>query len=90
MAWQILIYPLDAHSRTTKRIGGLIMEERKIGEVFNYAGVRLQVREANKEHLCLGCYFNRNSHCYKPYDGVGNCTDVGRKRVNIIFREVKE
>ena len=51
---------MDADSRTTKRIRGKIME-LKIGEIFKFEKVILQVVEDNEyTSNCDGCYFKYN------------------------------
>ncbi|HQL67253.1 MAG TPA: hypothetical protein PK151_06910 [Caldisericia bacterium] len=50
---------------------------RKIGEVFEYKGVMLQVRIDYKSN-CDGCFFNKNEGCFcmeKDSDITGICID---------------
>ena len=32
--------------------------ERKVGEVFDFNGVKLQVKDTDRETSCNGCYLN--------------------------------
>lgn len=59
--------------------------ERTIGEVFDFDGVKLQVKVAGRKASCNGCYFNgqictnnetrsinQTGECFRPYrmDGM--------------------
>lgn len=68
--------------------------ERKVGEVFDFNGVKLQVKDTGQNACCDGCYFYkikyscvRNifgiyaSYCYGPFRSDGK---------NVIFLEVKD
>lgn len=63
--------------------------ERKIGEVFDFLGVKLRVAEAVTG--CKNCYFESPMGCKKNYDStVGLCIDLFREdHKNIIFKKVK-
>ena len=69
--------------------------ERKVGEVFDFNGVKLRVEESLRQYSCYGCYFyNTNSRhvchdlnnrcrlsdCYGQFRSDGN---------DVIFVEVK-
>lgn len=60
--------------------------ERKIGEIFNFHGVILQVYEA--EDKCKGCFFENYplSFClHQP------CISIGRKdKKDIIFKKINK
>lgn len=66
--------------------------ERKIGEIFEYEGKKLQVIEDSFD-TCNGCYFN-GKVCQEAtiLKIVGNCgCIVPRKdKINIIFKEVTD
>lgn len=68
--------------------------ERAIGEVFEFNGVKLQVKSTGCSVSCKGCYFDKSHHvcqdmvnhvfidfCYEPYRNDGK---------NVIFVEVKQ
>lgn len=67
--------------------------ERKVGEIFDFNGVKLQVKDTVHETSCNGCYFNgsicknnetryinQTGECFQP------CRNDGK---NVIFVEVK-
>lgn len=63
--------------------------ERKIGEVFDFGGVKLEVFESN---LCNGCYFFKgDGHCRAYHDRrevVGGCSPVSRSDgMHVIFKK---
>lgn len=68
--------------------------ERKVGEVFDFNGVMLQVKDTGHKASCNGCHFNKSictnnetryiyqtGECFLPYR-----TDDK----NVIFVEVKQ
>lgn len=68
--------------------------ERKVGEVFDFNGVKLQVKDTGDSCFCEGCYFHGLSclcdethyrqltgECFHPYRNDGK---------NVIFVEVKQ
>ena len=58
--------------------------ERKIGEIFDYEGVKLQAIE-DDENGCKGCYFNY--HCSGFVSQ--NCVPSNRKdRKNIKYKKL--
>ena len=59
--------------------------ERKIGEVFEYNNVKLQVNKNNDEFSCRGCYFiDKGSECDEQ-----KCLRPKREdRKNVIFEEI--
>lgn len=62
--------------------------ERKIGEIFDYNGVRLIVKEGR---TCNGCYFSNCHRIFRNRAITGECTYVSRKdEKSIIFKEVRE
>ena len=63
--------------------------ERKIGEVFEYQGKKLQVK-ANSNGGCEGCIFN--VRCTRGIKSVTGCCTSGYRddKKNVIFVEVKE
>ena len=54
--------------------------ERKIGEEFEYNGVRLKVVENNPIYglFCIGCFFRRN--CDLRKENAGEC--LAKKRTD--------
>ena len=50
--------------------------ERKLGEVFEVDGVKLQVVEASDTFSCDGCYFLKNE---QDVCGFQNCLKCERK-----------
>lgn len=64
------------------------MEEYKIGETFNYNGIKLIVT-TNSNGDCNDCYFNENRKCMTD-NSMGECYKTLRKdRKNVIFKEIK-
>lgn len=59
--------------------------ERKVGEVFDFNGVKLRVERADDETSCNGCYFR---HPRRSCFGSGIILCVGR--CNTIARSDKE
>ena len=64
--------------------------ERKVGEVFEYDGKKLQVIEDPFE-VCDECYFAKENDCIKFCEITGKCTNIKRKdKRNVIFKEIKD
>ena len=66
--------------------------ERKIGEKFDYNGVKLEVCVANAyiNAPCRNCYFLHNEKCFKFTDITGKCSDTFREdKRSVYFKEVK-
>lgn len=67
--------------------------ERKIGEQFEYNGVRLKVVKA-KDHYCTGCYFYDEAtgcRCIELVETIGYCTAINREDKKYVnFKEVKK
>ena len=62
--------------------------ERKIGEVFEIDGVKLQVEEGSIG--CVGCYFDKDKECFDHWDITGECHWSAREnKKGVIFKEVK-
>ena len=68
--------------------------ERAVGEVFDFNGVKLQVKDTCRKISCDGCYFDEyerdcsyaniqdcTGYCYKPFRSDGK---------NVIFVEVED
>ena len=53
-----------------------------IDEIFGSKNVKVQALLVDK--ACIGCYFLRNSSCFKP-EFVGTCRDNGQ---NFIFIKI--
>ena len=64
-------------------------KERKIGEVFEFEGKKLQVRESHR-YSCDGCFFN--GHCeHSSNPIIGLCEkDQREDEKDVIFVEVQE
>ena len=66
--------------------------ERKVGEEFNFRGIKLQVQDTGQKIFCDGCYFNKSKkHECLDADDIGFC--LGASRIdgrNVIFVEVKD
>lgn len=68
--------------------------ERKVGETFDFNGVKLQAVDTGREAICNGCFFSDPEHasCDKPKpDRMGYCYGPDRSDgKNVIFVEVKQ
>lgn len=66
------------------------VEERPIGEIFEFEGTKLQVVKS-MDSACFGCYFNTTRECrYQNVKGLGACDKEDRSDNNyVIFKEVK-
>ena len=65
--------------------------ERKIGEQFDYEGVKLEVVE-EKEITCKGCYFIASKVCLsgEAQDIAGYCfSSVRDDKKDVSFKEVE-
>lgn len=69
--------------------------ERKVGEVFSFDGVTLEVVE-DKTKSCAGCFFDGNEdedyNCdvFATAIELGLCTRLGRKdNMSVIFKKVE-
>ena len=67
------------------------MIERKIGEEFEFDGVKLRVERLNDPDSCENCFFAKyRVRCYLIKE-VGSCTRIGRKDgTSVKFVKVKE
>lgn len=64
------------------------MTEYKIGETFDYNGIKLMVT-TNSNGDCNGCYFDKNRECVIN-DSMGDCLKFFREdRQDVIFKQVK-
>ena len=67
--------------------------ERAIGEIFDFNGVKLQVKDTGHEASCNGCYFNRSictNNKKHSINQTGECFQPGRTDDrNVIFVEVE-
>lgn len=66
--------------------------ERAVGEVFDFNGVKLQVKDTGHDASCNGCYFN-GSICtnneIKSINQTGGCfRDCRTDGRNVVFAEV--
>ncbi len=63
--------------------------ERKIGEIFEYKGIKLSIIKTSYHAGCDECYFDTKGYCFRE-SGVGECVYHLREDGNdIIFMEVK-
>ena len=64
--------------------------ERKVGEIFECDGKKLQVIEGHLEE-CDGCYFVNKGGCAYRLDIRGCCEEMNREdRRAVIFKEIKD
>lgn len=64
------------------------MAEYKIGETFDYNGIKLIVT-TNSNDDCNGCYFDENRKCAID-DSMGECLKFFRKdKKDVIFKQIK-
>lgn len=68
--------------------------ERAIGEVFDFNGVKLQVKDTGHEVSCKGCHFNgsicTNNEAHS-INQTGECFHPGRNDgKDVVFVEVKD
>lgn len=64
--------------------------ERKVGEIFFDGNVTLQVKKAEREYSCWGCYYNVLGQCTRNCDIAGACTrNLRLDRQFIIFKEIQ-
>ena len=68
--------------------------EKAIGEVFDFDGIKLQVKDTGDSSSCYGCYFNEPK---RTCDGVRYINQTGKcfpplrtDDRNVIFVEVKK
>ena len=68
--------------------------ERAIGEVFDFKGVKLQVKDTGCKASCDGCYFyGLTCQCDETHykNQTGECFHIRRNDDNnVIFVEVKQ
>lgn len=68
--------------------------ERAVGEVFDFKGVKLQVKDTGDSCFCYGCYFREHKFtCYEigRINQTGQCFRARRTDdKNVIFVEVKQ
>ena len=61
--------------------------EHKIGETFEYDGVRLKVEAGN---VCFGCYFwDEHKSCFDKEEIVGRCAYGRTDGTGVIFKKVR-
>ena len=67
--------------------------ERAVGEVFDFNGVKLQVKDTGDSCFCYGCYFYKHNYpCDETHytKQTGECFRIRRTDdKNVIFVEVK-
>ena len=66
--------------------------ERKIGEIFDYDGLKLEVVENDDNH-CEGCYFQKWIICRFPViaDKTGACSaDERDDKKEVVFQVVTD
>ena len=64
--------------------------ERAIGEVFDFKGVKLQVKDTGCKASCDGCYFDESEHkCFDAHNCTGYCHRPFRSdSKDVVFVEV--
>ena len=66
--------------------------ERKVGDVFEYDSIVLEVIDACDHESCLGCYFDTDiAGCIHDYfvDNVGSCGFDRSDNKSVIFKEIE-
>lgn len=67
----------------------IMEEERQIGEVFEYNGVKLKVRKKAAFEGCCDCYFNYKSRYLECSKAI--CLFLHRSdKQNVLFEEIEE
>lgn len=61
--------------------------ERKIGEIFEYNGIRFRVEKETGG--CFGCYF-RGGNCTSIKPLRGECQKANRSDIGVIFKKVED
>ena len=66
--------------------------ERAIGEVFDFKGVKLQVKDAVRKISCNGCYFDKSEYkCSDVHNCIGYCYEPFRSDgKDVVFVEVED
>lgn len=68
--------------------------ERAVGEVFEFNGIKLQVKDTGHDASCNGCYFNESVCTNYKINSIyqtGWCIRACRMdNKNVIFVEVKQ
>lgn len=62
--------------------------ERKVGDIFEYDGVKLRVEEETR--ICDGCFFKCSSKCDESIQKRGECQSASRSDVGVVFVKVEE
>ena len=66
--------------------------ERKMGEIFKFNDIKLQVIENVDPPTCIRCYFS-DKYCFNPdiVEIIGECHDFCRlDENNVYFKEIKK
>lgn len=67
--------------------------ERKVGEVFEFNGIKLKVKRTNNP-VCDGCYFERFDCVFwqtNRIEETGRCySDIRRDKNDVIFVKVED
>lgn len=66
--------------------------ERKVGEVFDFKGIKLQVKDTGSKAFCDGCYFDESEHeCFDARNRTGSChRSLRSDSRDVVFVEVKQ
>ena len=68
--------------------------ERKVGETFEFEGVKLQVKDIENNLSCCGCYFfefERTCNTVNCKNQAGACVRIDRTdNKTVIFVEVED
>ena len=67
--------------------------ERKVGEVFDFKEIKLQVKDIGNKACCDGCYFDESEHkCFDAHISgrIGVCSRLFRSDgKHVIFVKVE-
>ena len=64
--------------------------ERAIGEIFDFNGAKLQVKDIGDKACCDGCYFDESEHkCFDARNCTGSChRSLRSDDKDVVFVEV--
>ena len=65
--------------------------EREVGEVFDFKGIKLQVKDDGCKASCDGCYFDKSEYkCSDVHNCIGYCYGPFRSdSKDVVFVEVE-
>lgn len=62
--------------------------ERKVGDIFEYDGVKLRVEKETR--MCDDCFFKCSFKCNESIQKRGECQSASRSDVGVVFVKVEE